>query len=252
MDNVAVSIKSLGFSYPGQQKNCFTNLNLDIIEGERFGLFGPNGAGKTTLMNCMTGLLQYKQGSVKLLGNEISHHKKSINKLFGFVPQDFSFYQELTPVQNLEFFGAWSGMTSALIKKRIDELMHVLDLEDVKHKQVQKFSGGMKRRVNLAIGVINNPRVLFLDEPTVGVDIQTRHEIIHYLKELNRNGTTLIYTSHQLSEAEELCDKIALIEEGKIIVHDTLPALLQEHKEDGLEGLFLSLTGKEFKQAEHV
>lgn len=247
MVNAAISINSLNFNYPGQSKNCFTDLHLEIPEGSRFGLFGPNGAGKTTLMHCMTGLLNYKNGSIQLLGNEIAHHKKSINKLFGFVPQDFSFYQELTPVQNLEFFGAWSGMNSRAIKKKTDELMEVLDLADVKHKHIHKFSGGMKRRVNLAIGVINNPRVLFLDEPTVGVDIETRHKIIHYLKELNKNGTTLIYTSHQLSEAEELCDKVALIQEGKIIANNTLDILLKQYEKDGLEGLFLSLTGKVYK-----
>lgn len=252
MDNAAVSINNLGFSYPGQSKSCFDHLNLDVPEGARFGLFGPNGAGKTTLMHCMTGLLSYTKGSIKLLGNEIAHHKKAVNKLFGFVPQDFSFYQELSPVQNLEFFGAWSGLNSADIKKRISELMEVLDLADVQNKQVQKFSGGMKRRVNLAIGVINNPRVLFLDEPTVGVDIQTRHAIISYLKELNKNGTTLIYTSHQLSEAEELCDKIALIEQGKIIINDSLTSLLAEHREDGLEGLYLNLTGKAYRDIDNV
>lgn len=251
MGNAAISIQNLNFSYPGHSKNCFTDLNLDIQEGARFGLFGPNGAGKTTLMHCMTGLLLYKKGSIKLLGNEIAQHKKEVNSLFGFVPQDFSLYHELSPVQNLEFFGAWSGMKSAGIKKRIDELLEVLDLSDVRDKQVQKFSGGMKRRVNLAIGVINNPRILFLDEPTVGVDIQTRHAIIQYLKELNKKGTTLIYTSHQLNEAEELCDKIAMIESGKIIAHDTIGNLLAEHKEDGLEGLFLNLTGKQYKDVDN-
>jgi ABC-2 type transport system ATP-binding protein len=252
MGNVAVSISKLGFTYTGQSKSCFNNLDLDIPQGARFGLFGPNGAGKTTLMHCMTGLLEYKQGSIKLLGNEIAHHKKAVNKLFGFVPQDFSFYQELSPVQNLEFFGAWSGLPAAEVKKRADYLLEVLGLTDVRNKQVIKFSGGMKRRVNLAIGVINNPQVLFLDEPTVGVDIQTRHAIINYLKELNKNGTTLIYTSHQLNEAEELCDKIALIEDGRIIINDSLSSLLHEHKEDGLEGLYLNLTGKAYRDIEHV
>lgn len=252
MDNLAISISNLAFSYPGQEKKCFKNINLDIPIGTRFGLFGPNGAGKTTLMNCMTGLLMYETGSIKLLGHEIAHHKRAVNGLFGFVPQDFSFYQELSPVQNLEFFGAWSGMKSAQIKQRTDELMQVLDLEQVRDKAVHKFSGGMKRRVNLAIGVINNPKVLFLDEPTVGVDIQTRHAIIAYLRQLNRQGTTLVYTSHQLSEAQELCDRIALIEKGRIIAHDSLHKLLSEHKEDGLEGLYLALTGKQYEDSENV
>ncbi|HEX2683983.1 MAG TPA: ABC transporter ATP-binding protein [Ferruginibacter sp.] len=247
MSNAAVLIHELGFSYPRQPVPCFNNLNLEVQQGERFGLFGPNGAGKTTLMNCMTGLLQYQQGSIRLLGNEIAHHKKSINKLFGFVPQDFSFYQELTPAENLAFFGAWSGLQKTEIRNKTTELLEVLGLTDVRNKKVQEFSGGMKRRVNLAIGVIHNPRILFLDEPTVGVDVHTRHAIIGYLKKLNEGGTTLIYTSHQLSEAEDLCNKVALIDDGKIIAHDTLAQLMIDHKEDGLEGLFINLTGRSYR-----
>lgn len=249
MNKNAVAILNLTFRYPGSAVDCIQQLSLEVPVGERFGLFGPNGAGKTTLMNCMTGLLPLKEGNIELLGQSISRNrKKEIRKLFGFVPQDFSFYHELSPVENLAFFGAWSGMRKPEIKKRTTELLEILDLADVRNKPVQKFSGGMKRRVNLAIGVIHDPSILFLDEPTVGVDVQTRNAIIHYLKVLNSNGTTLIYTSHQLNEAEELCDKIALMDNGKIIAHDTLDKLLLEHKETGLEGLFIQLTGKKFRE----
>lgn len=247
MSPLAVNIKDLGFSYPGQSDLFFEHLNLEIAAGERFGLFGPNGAGKTTLMNLMTGVLSFPAGSIRLLGKEIRKHNRSVNKLFGFIPQDFSFYQELSPVENLEFFGAWSGLHRQDIRKRTDELLDVLGLTDVRNKPVHKFSGGMKRRVNLAIAVMHHPGILFLDEPTVGVDVQTRHAIINYLKQLNKEGTTLIYTSHQLSEAEDLCEKIALIDEGKIIAHDDLQVLLEEHRQDGLEGLFLNLTGKDYR-----
>lgn len=247
MSETAVSIKDLSFSYDGQAVSVFTKLNLDITAGDRFGLFGPNGAGKTTLMHCITGLLNFRYGSISLLGNKIVPHKKAVNKLFGLVPQDFSFYQELSPAENLEFFGAWAGLQKHEIKKRTTELLEVLGLTDVRNKQVQHFSGGMKRRVNLAIGVMHNPGILFLDEPTVGVDVQSRYAIIGYLKELNRNGTTLIYTSHQLNEAEDLCNTIALIDEGKIIAHDTLANLLLKHREDGLEGLYINLTGKAYR-----
>ena len=247
MSNAAVRITNLGFTYPRESTSCFSNLNLDVLEGERFGLFGPNGAGKTTLMNCMTGLLLYQQGSIQLLGHEIAHHKKSVNSLFGFVPQDFSFYQELSPVENLAFFGAWSGLNKAEIKNKTTQLLEVMGLTEVRNKKVEEFSGGMKRRVNLAIGVIHNPKILFLDEPTVGVDVHTRHAIISYLKKLNEEGTTLVYTSHQLSEAEDLCSKVALIDDGKIIAHDTLQQLMLDHKEDGLEGLFINLTGKSYR-----
>jgi ABC-2 type transport system ATP-binding protein len=249
MKPLAVNIQDITFNYPGHASPLFRNLNLKIAEGEKFGLFGPNGAGKTTLMNLMTGLLSFNAGSIQLLGNEIKKHDKSINKLFGFIPQDFSFYRELSPKENLEFFGAWAGLNSRQIKARTNELLDILALKDVRDTPVQNFSGGMKRRVNLAIGVIHNPRILFLDEPTVGVDVQTRLAIIDYLKELNNNGTTLVYTSHQLSEAEGLCEKIALIDDGKIIANDDLDSLLEQHGQDGLEGLFLNLTGKNYRNA---
>lgn len=249
MNNAAVSIQNLDFKYPGKGEKGFSNLNLDIKEGERFGLFGPNGAGKTTLLNCITGLLTYVKGSISMFGHEVKSERKIINKLFGFVPQDFSFYQELSPMENFAFFGAWSGMNRQQIKKKSVELLEVLGLTDVYDKPVHQFSGGMKRRVNLAIGVIHDPRILILDEPTVGVDVHTRQAIINYLLALNNNGTTLIYTSHQLNEAEELCNRIALIDEGKIIVHDELSRLLIDHSEEGLEGLFINLTGKAYRDS---
>jgi ABC-2 type transport system ATP-binding protein len=243
----AIKIQNLAFQYPRQEGICFKNFNLDVAAGERFGLFGPNGAGKTTLMNLMTGLLKYSTGSIRLLDHEINDHPKSINTIFGFVPQDFSFYPELTARENLAFYGAWYGLTSKQIKIRTEELLSVLGLASVADRIVKSFSGGMKRRVNLAIGVMYKPQVLFLDEPTVGVDVQTRHAIINYLKELNDTGTTLIYTSHQLEEAAELCNKIALIDNGTIIAHDSLDVLLEKHGHEGMEGLFLELTGKRFR-----
>jgi ABC-2 type transport system ATP-binding protein len=247
MKDLAVHVENLSFRYSGQSKLCLPHLNLKVEAGDRFGLFGPNGAGKTTLMNLMTGLLSFSDGSIRLLGHEMKHHTKKVNELFGFVPQDFSFYQELSPVENLKFFGAWSGLQNQEINKRTDELLEVFALTEVRNKQVGKFSGGMKRRVNLAIGVIHKPKILFLDEPTVGVDVQSRHAIINYLKALNKEGTTLIYTSHQLTEAEELCEKVALIDQGEIIVNDSMSNLLSQHHEHGLEGLFLNLTGKAYK-----
>jgi ABC-2 type transport system ATP-binding protein len=244
---IAIDVNNIGFRYPGNPAVSFANLSLKVNKGERFGLFGPNGAGKTTLISIMTGLLKADEGTVKLLGHEIGTNKNSVNKLFGFIPQDFSFYHELSPVENLAFFGAWSGLDKQAIKQRTDELLTILGLNDVRNKQVQKFSGGMKRRVNLAIGVIHNPAILFLDEPTVGVDVQTGRAIIDYLLELNKGGTTLVYTSHQLNEAEDLCEEIALIDGGKIIAQDNLDHLLKTHKQKNLEQLFLDLTGKEYR-----
>jgi ABC-2 type transport system ATP-binding protein len=246
-DVLAVNVKNLGFHYPGNDGITFSGLNLQVRKGDRFGLFGPNGAGKTTLLSLMTGLLSADEGTIQLLGLDVKKHSNAVNKLFGFVPQDFSFYEELSPVENMEFFGAWAGLTRHQIKIRTNELLQILGLTDVRDKAIDKFSGGMKRRVNLAIGVMHNPEILILDEPTVGVDVQTRHAIINYLMELNKNGTTLIYTSHQLNEAEGLCEQVALIDDGEIIVQDSLTSLLKEHRQESLEGLFLDLTGKEYR-----
>jgi len=247
MDPLAINIKNLSFNYPGNPTQLFTNFNIKITAGERFGLFGPNGAGKTTLMNLMTGLLSFHIGSIQLFGNEIKNHNKSINNLFGLIPQDLSLYQELSSLENLEFFGAWSGLHKQQIKSQAIKLFDSLGLTKLQHIPVHKLSSGMKRKVNLAIGVIHNPKILFLDEPTVGVDVQTRLTIIDFLKDLNKNGTTLIYTSHQLVEAERLCKSVALIDEGKIIVHDDLSRLLSQHGKGGLEELFLNLTGKDYR-----
>lgn len=242
---LAVNIENMTFRYPGNDVISFSHLNLQINKGDRFGLFGPNGAGKTTLMSLMTGLLKADEGKIALLGHDTKD--KAVNKLFGFVPQDFSFYHELTPAENLAFFGAWAGLSKKETRQRTDELLQILGLEDVRDKQVNKFSGGMKRRVNLAIGVIHKPTLLFLDEPTVGVDVQTRHAIINYLLELNSTGTTLVYTSHQLSEAEGLCEEIALMESGKIVARGNLDQLFEEHHLSSLEELFLDLTGKDYR-----
>ncbi len=244
----AIHIENLHFHYEKEAATFLKGLSLTVSENDRFGLFGPNGAGKSTLMNLMTGILKADQGSIRLFGTDLQQaHKKAVKKVFGFVPQDFSFYNELSPVENLEFFGAWYGLSRKQTKQVTDELLEVMNLTTVRNKSVGQFSGGMKRRINLAIGVMHKPRILFLDEPTVGVDVQTRHAIIDFLLELNRNGMTLVYTSHQLSEAESLCENIALMDNGKIIAQNKLSVLCEEYKEDGLEGLFLHLTGKAYR-----
>jgi ABC-2 type transport system ATP-binding protein len=192
-------------------------------------------------------LLQAEVNQVFVNEKDMSLRKKEVNSIIGYVPQDFAFYPELNPIENLEFFGAWSGLNRQEIKQRSEELLAILGLSDVAKKQVFKFSGGMKRRVNLAIGVIHQPEILFLDEPTVGVDVQTRHAIISYLKSLNESGTTLVYTSHHLKEAEDLCDRVALIDKGEIVAYDHLSNLLTQHEEGDLEHLFLKLTGNAYR-----
>jgi ABC-2 type transport system ATP-binding protein len=239
----ALSFLSLTFGWREDRQPLFKEFSLDVPAGARFGLFGPNGAGKTTLIRIATGLIPNKN-SVRIFGRIWSRETRS---LFGFIPQEYGFYPELTARENLHFFGAWSGLTRKETLARTEELLTVLSLNEAADKQVRKYSGGMKRRVNLAIGVIHKPRLLFLDEPTVGVDVHTRHAIIAHLLQLNREGTTLFYTSHQMAEAQELCDRVALMDNGKIIASDTVDALLAAHGEAGLESLFLTLTGRKLR-----
>lgn len=249
MPTPAISISNLQFNYAENSGVVFHNFNLHVAEGERFGLLGPNGAGKTTLISLMTGVLKPKGGSIRIFDRDIVTENKEVKRLFGFVPQHHSFYQELSPLENMQFFGAWSGLNSHEIKQRTDELLSVLGLTQVANKPVAQFSGGMKNRVNLAIGVIHKPRLLFLDEPTTGVDVQSRHAILQYLRELNAAGTTLVYTSHLLNEAESLCTRVALMDDAQIIVENELKTLLAEHGHAGLESLFLQLTGKAYRDS---
>lgn len=241
----AIELSHVGFQYKENSGVYFNDFNLTIFKGERFGLFGPNGAGKSTLLSLMTGVLKTQTGTIQLFNQDVQ--KKSVRNVFGYVPQDFALYEELSPRENLSFFGAWAGLSKKEINARTEELLHILGLKNVENKAVKTFSGGMKRRVNLAIGVIHKPALLFLDEPTVGVDIQTRHAIVAYLKELNQQGMTLIYTSHQLNEAEDLCTRIALLDHGKLLACNETKELLKQHQEENLESLFLSLTGKEYR-----
>lgn len=247
LNEEALKINTLNYGYKGASRLIIRQLHLTVKQGSRFGLFGPNGAGKTTLMSLMTGLLRYTDGSIQLFGKEVRTNSAFVKNTIGFVPQDFSFYEELSAAENMEFFGAWYGLNSRQVKEAISNLLNVMGLSHVADKPLKEFSGGMKRRVNLAIGVMNNPRILFLDEPTVGVDVQSRNAIVQFLKEINQKGTTLVYTSHQLKEAEDLCTEVALIDGGSIISQGTLEALMQEHGQDGLEGLFLQLTGRAYR-----
>ena len=238
-----INAQGLEFSYPGEKKTVLKNLDLTVQTGSRFGLFGPNGAGKTTLMNCLSGLLGDYKGAVKLFDLDLGANEKEIKSQIGLVPQDFAFYQELSLLENLEFFAAMYGLDKTIAKQRTEELIELLHLGEFRNKQLAQLSGGYKRRVNLAIGVLHQPRLLFLDEPTVGVDVNTRRDIIAFLKNLNQNGSTIFYTSHQLSEAEELCEQVALISSGQIIAHGHLRELLIQSGQPDLESLFVAKTG---------
>jgi ABC-2 type transport system ATP-binding protein len=244
---VAIHITDLVKRYKNADKNSLDHIDLAVHQGEKFGIFGPNGAGKTTLISVLCGILEPTSGKVSYHFDSRDLAIRELLPHVGFVPQDFAFYPELTPMQNLKYFGALYGISSTILAARIDRLLEQVGLNHVKDKKVSTFSGGMKRRINLAIGLINQPKLLFLDEPTVGVDVQSKVAIVSLLEEINRDGTTIIYTSHHLKEAEDFCDRIALIDEGKIIAIDTLEQLLQANHVSNLEDLLIRLTGKHLR-----
>lgn len=221
------------------------NVSLNINEGQIFGLLGPNGAGKTTLISMLCGLVKPTSGSFTIDGLNYANHSRKIKKIIGVVPQEYALYPTLTARENLHYFGSMYGLKGADLKDKVIEALDLLGLLKFADKPVSTFSGGMKRRVNLIAGILHKPKVLFLDEPTVGVDVHSKTAIIDYLKVLNQNGTTIIYTSHHLAEAEDLCSDIAILDQGQIYAQDTPSALIESVKDArNLEDVFISLTGK--------
>lgn len=245
--SVGIAIDRVSYRYAREEYQALSSVEVTVAPDDIFGLLGPNGAGKTTLMSIMVGILRPGSGSVTYRKGARELSGKEVRAAIGYVPQDYAFYPELTPNQNLAYFGAMYNMKPGLIAARSGELMEVLGLSAVADKKVGAFSGGMKRRVNLAIGILHNPKILFLDEPTVGVDVQSRHAIVDFLKRLNGTGVTIVYTSHHLSEAEDLCNRIALIDHGNVIACDELATLLKSTNSKDLQSLFLSLTGESYR-----
>jgi ABC-2 type transport system ATP-binding protein len=245
---VIISIKSLKKVYKGSDEPAVDNISLDILRGEVFGLLGPNGAGKTTTISMLCGLFPPTDGTIHVNDFDIRHDLEKIKNIIGVVPQDIALYPTLTALENLTFFGNMYGMKGEGLKSRIYDCLKVFRLEMVAKKRISTYSGGMKRRINLIAGLLHQPQVLFLDEPTVGIDVQSRVVILEYLKEINKMGTTIIYTSHYMEEAENLCTRVAIVDRGKIIALGHPVQLLSERPEfRNLENIFLHLTGKEMR-----
>jgi len=245
--SVGIAIEQVSYRYSPEEGHALNSVQLNVHPGDIFGLLGPNGAGKTTLMSILTGILKPDSGVIEYFDQGRKITGRDISRVIGFVPQDFAFYQELTPLQNLAYFGAMYDLPGKEIRKRSQELLELLGLSAVADRKVGSFSGGMKRRVNLAIGILHKPKVLFLDEPTVGVDVQSRQAIVDFLIRLNGAGTTIVYTSHHLAEAEKLCNRIALIDHGRVIACDDLDSLLKTNNSRDLQSLFLNLTGWSYR-----
>jgi ABC-2 type transport system ATP-binding protein len=205
------------------------DINLSIHKGEITGLLGPNGAGKTTLVSILIGIMPRDKGDIFIDGMDIDKNLPEIQTICSIVPQNLAIYPMLSAYENLEYFGGLQGLKGPKLKARIDYCTEIASLESFLKKRVHKFSGGMKRRLNLAIGLLNNPRILYLDEPTVGVDTQSRNYLLEMIKKINREeGSTIIYTSHYMEEIEQVSNAIAIIDEGRLILNGPKEKILKQ------------------------
>lgn len=220
------------------------DISFNVAKGEIFAFLGPNGAGKSTTIKMLTTLLSPTSGSVRLNNFDPATDPDGVRRSFGIVFQDPSLDDELTAYENMEFHGVLYNVPKKLRREQIDDLLKFVDLYDRKDSLVKEYSGGMRRRLEIARGLLHHPKVIFLDEPTLGLDPQTRNHMWNYLKELNKTeGTTVFFTTHYMEEAEKAAGRIAIIDQGKIIAEGTADALKQKANAKTLEDAFLTLTG---------
>jgi ABC-2 type transport system ATP-binding protein len=227
------------------------NISFEVKTGEIFAFLGPNGAGKSTTIKMLTTLLTPSSGIIKINGFDPVHNQDSVRKSFGIVFQDPSLDDELTAYENMDFHGVLYNVEKTLKIKRIKELLNIVDLWDRKDNLVKTFSGGMKRRLEIARGFLHHPKIFFLDEPTLGLDPQTRNQMWNYVSALNKKeNITVFFTTHYMEEAEKIAQKIAVIDHGKIIIQGTVEELKKSTKTNSLEEAFLVLTGKKIRDEE--
>ncbi len=233
-----VQTQKLSKSYrraDGSQHDAVKDVNLEIYKGEILGLLGPNGAGKTTLIAMISGLIAPTTGDALIGGYSITKQPLAAKQLIGFIPQEIALYPELSARQNLKFFGQMYGLGGKELDRRIDEVLALIDLSDRQKERVETFSGGMKRRVNIGVGFLHKPQLLYMDEPTVGIDPQSRRRILDTVKLLrDEHGATILYTTHLMEEAQELSDRVGIMDHGEIIALDSQEALTQSVGEDDL------------------
>ncbi len=234
--------------YTGSSRPALNGLDISIDSGDIFGLLGPNGAGKTTTISILSTLIRPTKGNILICGNDSVRHPGKVKKLIGLVPQEIALYSNLTARENLRYFGRLYGLCGNQLETRIDEYLELFSLEHNADQKIFTCSGGMKRRFNLVAGILHRPRLLFLDEPTVGIDVQSRTLILERLAQLKNHGIGMIYTTHYMEEAEAICSRVAIIDEGKSIAEGAPSELINDSSEcDNLGDLFLSLTGKRLR-----
>lgn len=242
MTNI-INVKNLTKKYPGSERYAVDHISFNVKSGEFFGFLGPNGAGKTTTINMLVNLVKKTDGRVEIDGLDIDKNENEMHKRIGFAMQEVGLDETATAKEMLELHGRLYHMPKDEIKKRSEELLKLVELDQVADKFTSTYSGGMRRRFDLALSLIHRPKVLFLDEPTTGLDPHARQLIWGHLRDLNKNGMTIFLTTHFMEEAEELCERLAIMDRGKIVTEGSIRELLDRHHAKTLEEVFLSTTG---------
>ena len=246
MNESSIVIEHLGKKY--QDATALDDLTLQVEKGELFGLLGPNGAGKTTTINILCGLVKPTTGTATVCGYDVVKESLKVKDLIGVCIQETAIYPYLTGTENVDLFGNLHAMNKAELNARRNMLLTKMGLSEDAKRRAGKYSGGMKRRLSLILALISDPQIAFLDEPTVAMDPQSRHAVWDFLKELKREEKTIILTTHYMEEAEELCDRVGIIDHGKLIALGTPKELIAKNQVNNLEELFLKLTGRTIRE----
>jgi len=236
--SIALQVQQLTKSY--ETKKALEGVSFSVERGTCFGLLGPNGAGKSTTMKILSGIIEEDNGTAEIYGLSMKHKRKELLQQIGYVPQSITLYEKLSAYDNLTFFGQMNGVRGALLKQRIQEILERVGLSDRSKDLVGTFSGGMKRRINIAASLLHKPTMIILDEPTVGIDPQSRNHIFGIIRELKSEGVTVVYSTHYMEEVEALCDNIAIIDHGKVIAQGELSALISQY---GSNAVYLESSG---------
>jgi ABC-2 type transport system ATP-binding protein len=242
----AIVIKSLVKRF--EDVTAVDGLSLQVEKGELFGLLGPNGAGKTTIINVLCGLLKPTSGSATVGGYDAQKENVRVKEIIGVCPQETAIYNYLTGFENVDLFGNLHAMNKKLLEKRKVELLEKMGLVEDAKRRAGKYSSGMKRRLSVILALIHDPQIAFLDEPTVAMDPQSRHAVWDFIKELKKEGKTIILTTHYMEEAEELCDRVGIIDHGKLITIGSPKELILSNDVKNLEEVFIKLTGRKIRE----
>jgi ABC-2 type transport system ATP-binding protein len=246
MNEFAIAIDHLIKEY--SDVKAVDDLSLQVDKGELFGLLGPNGAGKTTTINVLCGLIKPTSGSARVEGYDVQKETEKVKELIGVCTQETAVYPYLTGAENVDLFGNLHTMSKEKLKARREMLLDKMGLAEDAKRKAEKYSGGMKRRLSLILALIHDPQIAFLDEPTVAMDPQSRHAVWDFIKQLKKNDKTIILTTHYMEEAEELCDRVGIIDHGKLIALGTPQNLISDNKVKNLEEVFIKLTGRKIRE----